>query len=147
MTADPLRWPECRYRPSLWQRFQRFWTLGSDYPTWNALRKQQAKRTRDCLDAWPQDKAIVQVRDKLSSIIAECLGWPNPYFLPTDPCEILMWDTTPDLRIEEATILIEREFPLREEELWDRIAAITFGEFVQRLTAAIPTRENDWRQP
>lgn len=78
---------------------------------------------------WEGRDRVHRVRDRASEIIAEALEWPNPYFIPQDPCEIVFWDGTLDMLVEEAVLRLDDEFAI-PDELWDRLCEITYGTFV-----------------
>ena len=67
------------------------------------------------------------------------MSWPNDLFLPDDPCEILLWDSTAygldSLKLEGMAKEMEGalgvSFP---DEEWESVGALRFGEWVDRLS-------------
>lgn len=73
----------------------------------------------------------------VSHIIQDEFYWPNNYFFPKDPCEILFWEHGPECSELSAIIDIEKHLrkPVRlKEEFWGRLHQISFLELVDALS-------------
>ncbi len=95
-------------------------------------------RTADCLEVWGRDPERLRVRDTVSGIIQEYLFWPNRVYLPEDPCEILFFDPTVDLRNAEAWLVLEDTFHLppdytmgKNQYTW------TLGKLIDRILSNV----------
>jgi len=56
--------------------------------------KQLETRKSEALNEWPDLSHLREVVSYTSRQIKEWLEWPNDYFVPDDPCEILFCDPT-----------------------------------------------------
>ena len=92
------------------------------------LCKQLKSRNEGVLDEWPHDTRELAI--KMAGMIQEYLEWPNAFFVPRDPCDILLWDTTSELRIEELFMCFkDMSFDLDI----DFVLSLNLGQFIEEL--------------
>lgn len=71
----------------------------------------------------------------IADILKDHLGWPNTFFIPADPAELVFWDQYGDLDLVEAIMAIEDEFDIKaNDSYWQAINTKTFGEVVKDIT-------------
>jgi len=62
-------------------------------------------------------------------IVLEYFSWPTGLFIPQDPCDIVFWDISMELRCSEALMVISDRFKINDiEEI--PIREKTFEEFI-----------------
>lgn len=115
--------------------------IGIDKRAFRSIKQQLAQRSISELSNWGQESARLQVRDTLTSLLREYLRWPNDRFIPEDPCAILVFDPTTELRAVEARRVIEDKFRLPIGFL-DELNNWSFGELVDQIAGFI---HNDQR--
>jgi hypothetical protein len=115
--------------------------LMADFPFWGSharirrdICRQLRARTIRALDAWGTDPERYRVLCFVSSVVMEYGGWPNVFYLPDDPCELLFCDTSIELRISEATLLIQDGLALQEPIAPEWLSDTTYGELIDNLT-------------
>ena len=136
---QPLEWPPCRRSPSLLQRLCRWWCLGSDYATWRELRRQLGRRGPESRKCWGRDSLRIRTVADVSTIVADSLEWPNTYFVPNDPCQLIFFDPTPDLLCEEALMRISLEYGV-PDEVWEKLWSMMYGELIDAILRASSRR-------
>ena len=140
MNCVPLRlspqWPDLRRRSLL----VGFPLIGPQVGAYLDIRAQLAQRTPECWSLWGPDPARIEAAQYVAKTLAAAVEWPNPIFIPADPCELLFWDhkscAIDDLSLVGAWVEIETHFNVNpsEKEL-DTLGAGTFGGFVDYLLA------------
>jgi len=58
---------------------------------------------------------------------------PNPYYIPDDPCEVLFWDPTMEMRFEEASLVLSDKFGFPENRA-EELREGTFGALIERVS-------------
>lgn len=112
--------------------------IGPQAGAYRDICAQLALRTPECWSLWGTDEARVKAAQFVAKTLGEAVEWPNPVFIPDDPCELLFWDhkscAIDDLSLVGALVEIETYFNVSpsEEEL-DTLAAGTFGAYVDFL--------------
>jgi hypothetical protein len=132
----PLSLPADWKQPSQFQRlFYEFPGFGLAHRIERHIARELKRRSKsECISAWEGDPQVLAIRDRLSAIIRDYLGWPNDNFIPADPCRLLLW-TTVGLEDVEVALLLEDDFGL-PKTVADRIWELTFGELVQAVCDA-----------
>jgi hypothetical protein len=135
MPVDALRWPRSMSSPTDLQKvLMGFPFFGPDRRAYREFRRQVAARPETCLDLWKQDEATRQARDRLFKLLREEMDWEVPRFVPEDPCQILFFDPSMNLRSGCAMLRIE-ELLGREIDM-DRLIKMTLGDLVDDAVAA-----------
>ena len=109
---EPLRLPADYFEKSLWQDFKRYlpftWT---DRSLDRELRRLQAARPSTWPDQWADyDDRSIQIRDKVSRILVDELGWFDCAFIPQDRLEALFHSHRSLDYIPQVLERINREF-------------------------------------
>ena len=108
VSAKPLRWPDRLARPNAFSRL--LWGvpfLGPDARAYSSFRKQVGSRSPSCLSEWRNDTRLLEIRDEIAKILVREMEWPSPFFLPEDPCSILFFDPTVDIKSGVALFEVE----------------------------------------
>ena len=131
-SCKPLTWPEkSASRGPVRRFFEGFPWVTQVARTRRDLRRQLNRRSpSEVLEAWGEDPDTIKCLAYVASVIDKWMEWGSILFIPSDPCEILFWDTTTELRAEGAMQEIEKGFSLPPECLYDTPPEITLGEFV-----------------
>lgn len=98
--------------------------------------RQLRLRPASSLDLWesvsPEHAEVVRV---VSGIARDGLGWPNDYFIPSDPFGIIVWDRHGDLETSEILTLIEDTLqltPIPDVE-WEAMFHWTYSRVIATL--------------
>ena len=130
ITIQPLYWPDRWIRRSRWQDFLRDVPLvGLNAWTHRHICQQLRGRSEVALALWPHRPPHVSL---LSAMIQEYMLWPNAFFIPDDPCQILLWDTTLELRAVEAMLKMEDDFQI-PRDVMEHIVDMTYGQLVDAV--------------
>lgn len=136
---QPLQWPVDWSKLTPWQRVMKDAPfVGVRARVFKEIVAQMRQRTEDSSKFWNQfSPAELDVKQRISKIALEELGWPNSHFFPSDLFEIIMWDGTGELATASALDRIEREFGLmkRSDGEWQELASHTFGYVVQKIAS------------
>lgn len=129
--VEPLKWPEYWVHPT---RVQRLLIgvpiIGIDKRARTDIRKQLSTRSAQVFQAWPSP--VSPVYQQLSDVLMRELDWPNPFFIPADPCEILFWDPSFEMRCETVMHWIETQFG--SAAFPDNYLQLSYGNLVQHIT-------------
>lgn len=91
----------------------------------------------DTSDFWACRNDSVEITKTICRIIAKELGWPNDYFLPEDPMQILLWAHRDGLdgvfAIQEIEKALGVSIPTEMAERF--FIGGTLGDFVESLTS------------
>jgi len=66
-----------------------------------------ARRNSECLRKWNNQNDRYCLRDIIFKVLVDDMEWPKPLFLPDDPCSILFFDPTIDVKSGTALSKIE----------------------------------------
>jgi hypothetical protein len=80
---------------------------------------------------WPED--LVITAKEIAGVVEEYFRWPNPYYIPDDPCEVLFWDPTMEMRFEEASLVLSDKFGFPEDRA-EELREGTFGALIERVS-------------
>jgi energy-coupling factor transport system substrate-specific component len=133
-SITPLRWPVDWDRLSDWQKvLVDMPIVGAQARCAKAILHQLSLRNEDCLAAWsgfsPRE---IEFSRTISKIVQKHLGWPNDYFIPSDPFEIVIWDRHGDLAVVEVIANIEE---IAGSQEWSILQKKPYGEVVSMLAA------------
>lgn len=129
----PLNWPDIWINQSLWGELSVGLPLvGLDKRVLRILHRQLSIRPSEALALWKNDPALMECRDRVSSLLQEYFYWPNNHFIPDDPCEILFWDPSSELRLAEAITVLTDAYP-DKEDLLVGLQKMKYGQFVEAL--------------
>ena len=103
---------------------------------------QLKSRSIGCLRLWGGEVDRFHILCFLLPIVKEYGRWPNCYFMPDDPCEILFFDPTSELLAAEAVCKIHEELSLPADML-DDLDALTYGELVDRLNQFVKSNQEN----
>lgn len=138
-STKPLEWPVnwATLTPSQ-KLLMDFPLVGTLDRSFKCIAEQLKHRSEVSRDSWkpfcPKEQTIARV---IARIAKEEIGWPNTYFIPDDPFEILLWDAGEDLLTTSAVERIESDIGLEgmDDDQWKELASQTFGEVVRELLA------------
>jgi hypothetical protein len=138
MDVEPLKWPAALQHPTGLQRaLMGFPFLGIDLRAYKGFRRQVAARPDEYLQAWSRDDSTARAREAVVDILETEMAWGCRKFIPSDPCDILLFD--PSLDMKSATAFMQIEDLLGraiEEEAFKRM---TLGQLVN-LVAGVMTK-------
>ena len=138
LPIPPLLWPP-DYPPK--NRWKLFFIgvrgLGPDLSFFASLKAQQALRTEHALSAWQEaDRPIALM---VGRALMEDVGWPTPWFIPTDPFVVVAngprYQEIDDLGVYTAFREIEEALGLRlSRQFWKAAFEDTVGGVVASLS-------------
>ncbi len=135
LSISPLRWPEWYLNASHTQRFLADVPLIGLYSrVYRYIYSELAQRSHQAVELWGENTPRNRCACIVSPIIQEYGEWPNCFFVPDDPCALLFWDTSMELRSAEALYRIHGilEMPADVTEYNDRT---TYGEFIDGIVS------------
>jgi len=104
----PLQWPEGLRQPKKIVRvFYGMPLIGPDIRAYRRFRRQVAHRSPECLREWDDQNVGQACRNAIFDVLVEDMEWPKPLFLPSDPCSILFYDPTIDVKLGVALSKVE----------------------------------------
>ena len=136
MGIAPLQWPEFYHRATKVQRFLADMPIvGMYFRIRKVFRRELKNRTYNALDSWENNPGKLKCISIVSPLIKDYFHWPNCYFIPDDPCEILFWRPQvgyDDLSGQEfASVLID-EFSL-PEDFFEDYNKLTYSQFIEKI--------------
>jgi acyl carrier protein len=97
---------------------------------------QLKQREASCLAFWSKNKQRREVFEAISKIIQRDFGYPNNYFIPEDPFEILFWDDFDGMAVVEASMNLEDKFGISlSEQDFVKMHNMTLGEVVDFIVS------------
>jgi hypothetical protein len=136
MDAKPLCWPDMFLKASLPKTFLRdIPVVGLHARTYRHICRQLRERSASDLKGWGDDPVIYRCLCCVSPVVMKYFRWPNPLFIPDDPCAILLWDP----RIldpgsgEDTTHTLEKLLALPQYFLWDDFESLVYLELIRRI--------------
>ena len=138
----PLTWPDCWKKPSAIKKvLLGIPIVGPQAKTYKQICAQLEERTTDCLVNWGDNPERQYFAAEVSRILKTNLKWPNSFFIPADPFEILCWDKEAYpidmLTIEDVIQEIETSVGKRlPGSFWLASLSKPFGEVVDELLEA-----------
>lgn len=107
MDIAPLQWPEkWTQQTNVQKALKGLPFLGLDRQVKRELNRELEARPEECLSLWGTIPDIIRIRDIVSPVLQEYFFWPNLRFIPGDPCQILFWDQTNQMRDAEALAVL-----------------------------------------
>ena len=99
------------------------------------LSSQLGARDETVLDLWKEyPENIGTLARQISKILMDNLSWPNPYFIPSDPVDLLFRSPLGDLEIEESAMAVEAIVGKRiSDKIWQELIKLEFGDFLLQL--------------
>ncbi len=136
---SPLSWPLFWKKASAGERFLRDVPfIGLNARTRRFLRRQLLNRPQTCSGLWAPP--LRNLAAEIAALIRDENRWPNACFIPEDPCAILLWDSTTEMRCESILLALRERYGL-DISVTRGIENLLFGELVSRLAEA--KRNND----
>ena len=133
--TEPLEWPnELRNTTGVRKVFTGLPIIGPDKAAKAKLDRQLSDREPLPVEVWSDERKHA-IFKTIAQIIQEHCRWPNSNFVPEDPCEILFWNPSGDLRDVEAVLQILDHFRL-PETLVDELRNMTLGDLVDRVACS-----------
>ena len=101
------------------------------------LSSQLSARDETALALWQgYPERITTIARQISQVLTDNLDWPNPYFIPADPVELLFCSSLGDLEVEETALAVEGIIGKRlPDRVWQKLMKEQFGDFLQKLVA------------
>lgn len=128
----PLNFPKYWLEPTSIQRILRGLPLiGVDRRAYRSICAQLLSRSPSVWCLWPED--LVITAKEIAGVVEEYFRWPNPYYIPDDPCEVLFWDPTMEMRFEEASLVLSDKFGFPEDRA-EELREGTFGALIERVS-------------
>jgi hypothetical protein len=133
--TEALAWPDWFLSPGILGRF----LIDLPFVGVAARLRRHVSRTLSnrpatCLDLWGRDPYRLSVRDTVSSLIQEYFFWPNQLYIPHDPCGLLFFDPSIEMRNVEANLVLQDTYSLPEGFL-DGLPEWSYGELLDRIVA------------
>ncbi len=107
----------------------------------NRLRLK-ARRREDMIREWQFLSVPAGFVDRVSAMVAEIIGWPNPFFLPDDDC-LAMFFRLGDVNLDYPLLacLLQQELSV-DRGRWQSVESVIrargkYGEFVTALHSKI----------
>lgn len=128
---SPLSWPRFWSEASAGERFLRDLPfIGLNARTRRFLRRQLLNRPESCSGLWAPP--LRDLAAEIATLIGDENRWPNARFIPEDPCAILLWDTTTQMRCESILLALTERYGL-DTSVTRGIEDLLFGELVSRV--------------
>ena len=139
---EPLYWPQCWVKRNALQRLLTgCWFVGNEKRTYKEICLQLDCRDASYVQAWDDENVDMSLLAQVSGWINEYFHWPNDYFVPGDPMNILTWDyqgIVVDYNLSYVRLLMDIDDNFGEVLPDDRIDQAasrgTYGEFMRLLT-------------
>lgn len=134
----PLTWLPTEAKLSFWKKLLYF---SSNKKNYYCIRDQLASRTDAVWQLWPTGRR--DLAKGISRLIAEEIRWPNSFFIPDDPCEILLWEHSSSIYLDSALtgiteLLLGKITPPDELlELYSQLHDLRYGFFVDRIAILV----------
>ena len=124
---------------SIWKNIVRRLDISDDYATHKKIHddisEQLRNRDQKVIDRWdvfPSEKKMFTLQ--ISSILKDNLDWPNHFFIPEDPFELIFRDKYGDLSVEESAILIEKLIGRKiKDSIWHSFEDKNYSEVIDFL--------------
>jgi hypothetical protein len=130
---EPLHWPDSWINASKGAHF-----LG-DIPffglrarTLRNINQQLMRRSINVFELWGDNIDTYKCLCCVSPIVKEYFFWRNTLFIPDDPCEILFWDPSTELRFGTALSMLGDLFSF-PKTFWDDLGELKYGELINRI--------------
>lgn len=137
-----LSWPSELQNPGPLARFcQDVPFIGIVSRRRRAVRRQLAARRKlGMASVWGEDNVKMMIASELAELVRNYCNWPNPIFIPQDPCEVVISDSCDGLQSVCVLSEICRRFDVSEVEI-QRATASSFGGLVEYLKTKLETRK------
>ncbi len=136
-----LSWPPgFADRSQVKRFFQDMPIIGINKRAHRHICAQLDSRCAACLRAWGDDPEVLRLLLVVAPLVREYMRWPSAHFMPDDPCDILFFDPTMELRSAEAMMSIGDALNLNDsvsEGLFKGFETMSFGELLGRLAQAL----------
>jgi len=137
-----LAWPDNWKKTSTVQNFfigTPF--VGLDRRIFRAFKQKLGHRNERIHNLWPEDLEICSIRDEVSTMLAKIFDWPNTWFHPDDPCDILFWSPRGDLEIVEMFLWIKDKYGVSLDHIVNRLDEMSFLQLIEQIRAAMQDHE------
>lgn len=130
----PLAWPDNWKKPSSGQKiFMGTPFVGLDRRIFRAFKQKLENRNESIHNLWPEDLELCSIRDEVSTTLAKIFGWPNTWFHPDDPCDILFWSPRGDLEIVEMFLWLQDKYGVSLDYIVNRLKAMNFRQLIEQI--------------
>ena len=100
-------------------------------------RRLKARRREDVIREWQVVSVPAGFVDRVSVMVAEIIGWPNPFFIPHDDCVAILFPSG-DINMDfvELAIQLQEELSL-DGCKWQSVESVITarGKYVEFVTA------------
>src|SRR6266404_815554 len=134
----PLRWPFDWNHLTAWQKMLSLIPfVGPQARAHKDIVYQLRHRSAASIELWNRfSKSEVELARIISKVVKEALRWPNDYFIPDDPFEIVIWDKHGDMATTETIAAIERKIGVEQKASaeWENLTKKNYGSVVRFLS-------------
>lgn len=140
--STPLAWPDNWKKPSPAQKFFMGTPfVGLDRRIFRAFKLKLENRNESIHNLFPEDLELSSIRDEVSTMLAKIFGWPNAWFHPDDPCNILFLSPRGDLEIVEMFLWIKDKYGVSLDHIVNRLDEMSFRQLIEQIRAAMQDHE------
>jgi len=144
-SSKPLFWPfDWNSLSGLQKSFLEFPFFGARARAHREIISQLTRRSVECLAHWDNfSEKERELAKKISKIVCKCFAWPNEYFLPDDPFEIMIWERSGDfMATTEAIATIENELGLKQKTSaeWESLMKQNYGKVIQIISSSLENK-------
>ena len=139
-SIEPLHWPEgFAHRGELPKRSYFSKRSSMETAAIENVKQQLLSRERPNAFRWGNDGDRIRVGQLICKIVKEEYKWPNDYFVPLDPVDIVLLVPWDDLEYVEVFMALERELgiELENQAMFD-VCGKSLGDFVDLVVAKMP---------
>ena len=103
-------------------------------------RTLNVRLEEDIISSWRQVGHDYEIAKKLMNISQSWMGWPKPFFLPSDPVAVVFWAYDDDLDADDAKLEIEETFKIvfSDDDIIKSVD-LDFGDFVEMIESKTKT--------
>jgi len=148
--VEPLKWPkyfqdyvdDLRRRPPAINFSIPY--FGAEDRAYRDVCAQIKKRTRCSLKAWLRIDQRYVVARELSALLARICRWPNDFFIPDDPFEVLCHSALflDDFPMMDLCLAMIEQFEIRGDEIsaddWTGLLKLNLGQVVDFVILRMP---------
>ena len=140
---SPLQWPPAWANPGMVDRlFIDLPVIGLKRRVHRAISSQLLARSDSCFALWPSYLRTAHVLFTVAKSIQRWFRWPNSFYIPRDPCEILFFSY--DRSLDRARCILEIAESLGVPiDAFERLPEMCFGDLIESVAADLETTHEE----